>query len=110
MQLANAPALPIFLKTALELDLIEIMMKAGPGAFFSPADLASQPPTKNADVLIMLDCMLHLLASYSIFTYSLRMLPNDNVERLYGLDPVCKFLTKNEGWCFHCSSLPLESG
>ncbi|TQE06744.1 hypothetical protein C1H46_007613 [Malus baccata] len=41
MQLANAPALPILLKTALELDLLEIMTKARPGAFFSPADLAS---------------------------------------------------------------------
>ncbi|KAM1140748.1 hypothetical protein EV1_040407 [Malus domestica] len=90
MQLANAPVLPILLKTALELDLIEIMTKAGPGAFFSPANLASQPPTKNPDVLFMLDRMLHLLASYSIFTYSLRTLPNGNVERLYGLDPICK--------------------
>ncbi|CAN6564655.1 unnamed protein product [Malus baccata var. baccata] len=96
MQLANAPVLPMVLKTTLELDLLEIMAKAGPGAFVSPADLASQLPTKNPDAPVMLDRMLRLLASYSILTYSLRTLPDGNVERLYGLGPVCKFLTKNE--------------
>ncbi|KAB2596900.1 caffeic acid 3-O-methyltransferase-like [Pyrus ussuriensis x Pyrus communis] len=95
MQLANAPVLPMVLKTALELDLLEIMAKAGPGAFVSPADLASQLPTKNPDAPVMLDRMLRLLASYSVLTYSLRTLPDGNVERLYGLGPVCKLLTKN---------------
>ncbi|CAN6564653.1 unnamed protein product [Malus baccata var. baccata] len=72
MQLANAPVLP---------------MVAGPGAFVSSADLASQLPTKNPDAPVMLDRMLRLLASYSILTYSLRTLPDGYVERLYGLGP-----------------------
>ncbi|KAM2281078.1 caffeic acid 3-O-methyltransferase-like [Malus sylvestris] len=96
MQLASASVLPMVLKAALELDLLEIMARAGPGAFVSPADLASQLPTKNPDAPVMLDRMLRLLASYSILTSSLRTLRDGNVEQLYGLGPVCKFLTKNE--------------
>lgn len=96
MQLASASVLPMVLKAAIELDLLEIMAKAGPGAFLSPNDLASQLPTKNPEAPVMLDRMLRLLASYSILTCSLRTLPDGKVERLYGLGPVCKFLTKNE--------------
>ncbi|KAM1017387.1 hypothetical protein ACFX2I_046863 [Malus domestica] len=96
MQLANALTLHMVLKTALELDLLEIMTKAGPGAFFSLANLASQLPTKNPNIPVMLDRMLRLLANYSIFTYSICTLPNGNVKRLYDLDPVYKFLTKNK--------------
>ncbi|KAK1551305.1 hypothetical protein Q3G72_033641 [Acer saccharum] len=45
----------------------------------------------------MLDCILRLLASYSILTCSLRSLPDDKkFERLYALSPVCKFLIKNQ--------------
>uniref|UniRef100_A0A6N2M213 O-methyltransferase domain-containing protein n=1 Tax=Salix viminalis TaxID=40686 RepID=A0A6N2M213_SALVM len=88
--------LPMVLKTAIELDLLEIMAKAGPGAFMSPSDIASHLPTKNPDAPAMLDRILRLLASYSILTCSVRDLPDGKVERIYGLASVCKFLTKNE--------------
>ncbi|KAJ8760812.1 hypothetical protein K2173_021850 [Erythroxylum novogranatense] len=96
MQLASASVLPMILKAALELDLLEIMAKAGPGAFLSPSEIASQLPTNNPEAPVMLDRMLRLLASYSVLTYSLKTLPDGKVERLYGLGPVSKFLTKNE--------------
>nr|NP_001295701.1 caffeic acid 3-O-methyltransferase [Jatropha curcas]ACT87981.1 caffeic acid O-methyltransferase [Jatropha curcas] len=96
MQLASASVLPMVLKSAIELDLLEIIGKAGPGAFLSPYDIASQLPTKDPDAPVVLDRILRLLASYSILTYSLRTLPDGKVEKLYGLAPVCKFLTKNE--------------
>ncbi|XWS61429.1 hypothetical protein CRYUN_Cryun07bG0124900 [Craigia yunnanensis] len=96
MQLISASVLPMVLKSAIELDLLEIMAKAGPGAFLSPKEVASQLPAKNPDALVMLDRILRLLASYSILTCSLRTLPDGKMERLYGLAPVCKFLTKNE--------------
>nr|KJB23958.1 hypothetical protein B456_004G125600 [Gossypium raimondii] len=53
-------------------------------------------PTSNPDAPVMLDRILRLLATYSILTCSLRTLPDGKVERLYGLGPVCKFVTKNE--------------
>ncbi|KAL4383372.1 hypothetical protein GQ457_15G011860 [Hibiscus cannabinus] len=96
MQLASASVLPMVLKSAIELGLLEIMAKAGPGASLSPKEVASKLPTTNPDAPVMLDRILRLLTSYSILTCSLCNLPDGQVVRLYGLGPVCKFLTKNE--------------
>lgn len=96
MQLASASVLPMVLKSALELDLLEIIAKGGPNAHLSSSDIASQLPTTNPDAPVMLDRMLRLLACYNILTCSLRTLPDAKVERLYGLAPVAKYLVKNE--------------
>ncbi|KAF3432730.1 hypothetical protein FNV43_RR23832 [Rhamnella rubrinervis] len=96
LQLTCASVMPMVLKSVLELDLLEIIAKAGPGAFVSPSDIASQLPTNNPDAPVILDRMLRLLASCSIFTCSWRTHPDGKVERLYGLGPVCKFFIKNE--------------
>ncbi|XP_061364041.1 caffeic acid 3-O-methyltransferase [Gastrolobium bilobum] len=96
MQLASASVLPMILKSAIELDLLEIIAKAGPGVHLSPNDIASQLPTNNPDAPIMLDRILRLLACYNILTHSLRTLQDGKVERLYGLAPVAKYLVKNE--------------
>ncbi|XAR71571.1 Caffeate O-methyltransferase [Bertholletia excelsa] len=96
MQLASASVLPMVLKSAIELDLLETMKKAGESAWVSPTELAAQLPTQNPDAPVMLDRILRLLTSYSVLNCTLRELPNGKVERLYGLAPVCKFLTKNE--------------
>ncbi|KAK6155461.1 hypothetical protein DH2020_009709 [Rehmannia glutinosa] len=96
MQLASASVLPMVLKSAIELDLLELIKKAGSGAFVSPTELAAQLHTTNPEAPIMLDRILRLLASYSVLNCSLKTLPDGGVERLYGLAPVCKFLTKND--------------
>ncbi|GMJ06503.1 caffeate O-methyltransferase 1, O-methyltransferase 1, O-methyltransferase 3 [Hibiscus trionum] len=96
MHLASGSILPMVLKSAIELDLLEIMAKAGPGAFLSPEEMASKLPTTNPDAPVMLDRILRLLASHSILTCNFTTLPDGNFVRLYGLGPVCKFLTKNE--------------
>ncbi|XP_030467117.1 caffeic acid 3-O-methyltransferase-like [Syzygium oleosum] len=96
MQLAGAVQMPMVLRAALELDLLEIIAKAGPGACLSPREIASQLPTENPDAPTMLDRILRLLATNSIVTCTLRELPDGRAERLYGITPVCKFLTKNE--------------
>ncbi|CAN0922788.1 Caffeic acid 3-O-methyltransferase [Linum grandiflorum] len=96
MQLASASVLPMVLKSALELDLLEIISKSGSGSYMSPSEIASHLPTKNPEAPVVLDRICRLLASYSVLTCSLRTLPDGTVERLYGPAPVCKFLTKNE--------------
>lgn len=96
MQLASASVLPMILKSALELDLLEIIAKAGPNAQISPSDIAAQIPTKNPDAAVMLDRMMRLLACYNVLTCSVRSLPDGKIERLYGLAPVAKYLVKNE--------------
>ncbi|XP_047313635.1 caffeic acid 3-O-methyltransferase-like [Impatiens glandulifera] len=103
MQLASASVLPMVLKSAIELDLLETIKNAGPGAYLSPSDLASRlmiiSPKSNTTP-VMLDRILRLLATYSVLDCKLReIIPGDEssvVERLYGLAPVSKFLTKNE--------------
>ncbi|KAK1273923.1 Caffeic acid 3-O-methyltransferase [Acorus gramineus] len=96
MILASSSILPMTLKAAVELDLLEIIAAAGPGAEISPSEVASQLPTSNPDAPVMLDRILRLLASYKILTCSLVEGEDGKVTRLYGLAPVAKFLTKNE--------------
>ncbi|GMH18328.1 hypothetical protein Nepgr_020169 [Nepenthes gracilis] len=84
------------LKAIIELDVLEIIKRAGPEAYLSPKEIATKLPTDIPDANMMLDRMLRLLASYSILTCSIQMLSDGSFERLYGLAPVCKFLTKNE--------------
>ncbi|KAL2556389.1 Flavone 3'-O-methyltransferase 1 [Forsythia ovata] len=95
MQLATVTILPMVLKSAIELELFETMAKAGPGAFVSSSELAVQLQTNNPEAQMMLDRILRLLVSYSILKYSLKTLADGNVEKLYSLAPVCKFLMKN---------------
>ncbi|KAL9263145.1 Caffeic acid 3-O-methyltransferase-like protein [Drosera capensis] len=84
------------LKAVIELGVFEIMSSAWPESYMSPVEIATQLSTSNQDAATMLDRMLRLLASYSILSYSLRELPDGRVERLYGLAPDSRFLTKNE--------------
>ncbi|XP_018817142.1 caffeic acid 3-O-methyltransferase-like [Juglans regia] len=95
VRLANGVILPMVLKSALELNLIDIISDAGIGVFLSPSEIAARLPTKNPDTPVLLDRMLRLLASYSILKYSLRTREDGEIERLYGVAPICKFLVKN---------------
>nr|ANN44953.1 HIOMT2 [Manihot esculenta] len=95
MQLAKISILPMVLKTTMELDLLEIMAEKGEGAQSSASELASRLPTKNPDAPSIVDKMLRLLASYSILTCSTVTDEQGHVQNLYGLAPVCKFLTRD---------------
>ncbi|ERM96632.1 hypothetical protein AMTRI_Chr09g37050 [Amborella trichopoda] len=96
MQLASSSILPMTLKAAIELDVLEIIAAAGPGALLSPKDVADKLPTTNPEAATMLDRMLRLLASYSVLTSSVSLTPDGHPERLYGAAPVTKFLVKNQ--------------
>ena len=96
MTIAAGSIPPMVLRAVVELDVLEIIKKAGVGASLSPEEIAAQLPTKNPEAASMLDRMLRLLASYCVLSYSLQTLPDGRVQRLYGLAPVCKFLTKND--------------
>ncbi|KAL7105833.1 hypothetical protein ACP275_07G070200 [Erythranthe tilingii] len=99
-QLAMAAVFPAALKTAVELDLFELIKKSGSGAAVSARELAAQlPAAANPDAHVMLDRILRLLTSYSVLNSSPRNLPHGGgggVELVYSLAPVCKYLTKNE--------------
>ncbi|XP_042504043.1 caffeic acid 3-O-methyltransferase-like [Macadamia integrifolia] len=97
MQLASASVLPMVLRAAIELDLLEIIAKVGAGNFISPSEIASLLPTQNPDAPVMIDRILRLLSSYSILNCSLVTEENGGgVRRLYGLALVSKFLVSNQ--------------
>ncbi|KAI3453292.1 hypothetical protein Pfo_009955 [Paulownia fortunei] len=81
MQLVNASVLPMVMKACIELDVLDIIRRAGPNAQLSPSQIASQLPCLNPDAAAsLLDCMLGLLASF---------------QRLYSLAPVSKYFLGN---------------
>ena len=59
-------------------------------------EIVAQLPAKNPDAGAMLDRMLRVLAGYKVLSCSNRIIPNGQVERLYGLAPVSQFFTKSE--------------
>ncbi|XP_044491297.1 caffeic acid 3-O-methyltransferase-like [Mangifera indica] len=90
-QLVMGSVLPMTLKAAIDLNIFEIIAKAGPGAKLSASEIAAQIPTQNKDSPIMVDRMLRLLASHSALTcYAV------DLERLYGLTPVSKYFVRNQ--------------
>ncbi|KAG6633821.1 hypothetical protein CIPAW_12G075100 [Carya illinoinensis] len=99
MQLTSASVLPRVLKAAIDLGVLEIIGKAGPGALLSASQIASQLPThSNANLVssLLLDCMLRVLASHSILTCSITHQNDGHVLRLYGLAPVSKYFDRNQ--------------
>ncbi|KAK1282944.1 Caffeic acid 3-O-methyltransferase [Acorus calamus] len=97
LRLASCPILPMTLKAVLELEVLEIIAGAGPGAQLSPAEVASKLPTTNPEAPAMLDRIFRLLASHSVLTCSVVDSQDGKPKsRLYGLAPVAKFLIKNE--------------
>jgi len=97
MELVIASAVPMVLKSALDLGILEIIAKAGPGAYLSPSQIAAQIPIiKNPNASALLDRMLRLLASYKILTHSLIQSSDGKAENHYGLHPKGKYFVTNE--------------
>ncbi|XP_042513744.1 caffeic acid 3-O-methyltransferase-like isoform X2 [Macadamia integrifolia] len=95
MEIPGSVVLPMVLKAAIELDLLEIIARAGPDAQLSSSVIASQLQTQNPDAPEMIDRIMRLLASYSFLTCSLLTHHDGCVERLYGLAPVSTFFLAN---------------
>ncbi|XP_009388361.2 caffeic acid 3-O-methyltransferase [Musa acuminata AAA Group] len=96
VQLVVGAVLPMTLKAAIELDLLEIVARAGPGAKLRPDDIVAQLPTENPHAAEMVDRILRLLAAYSIVSCSVETGEDGRPSRRYGAAPVCRYLTKNE--------------
>ncbi|XP_038726207.1 caffeic acid 3-O-methyltransferase-like [Tripterygium wilfordii] len=100
MELVNSSVLPMALYAAIELEVFEILAKAGKGARLSSSEIAKQMPTKNPDAPMMIERILNLLASHSVVAC---YVDDDGhgsgsglFRRLYGLTPVTKYFVKNE--------------
>lgn len=92
MQVATMGFVPMALKAAIDLNVINIIARAGPKARLSAAEIAEKLPSKNPDVAAaMLERILQVLASHSVL-----LCEAGEGERRYGLLPLCKFLVPNE--------------
>nr|WCF44273.1 caffeic acid 0-methyltransferase 1 [Vaccinium corymbosum] len=114
VELALSPVLPFVMKAVVELQVLDAIAEAGPGAQLSPSQIASRLPgpagaatsvERNPDAPEMLDRMLRLLASYSILTCSVVDLHSDDHDspapplvdrRLYGLTPLAKYFVPDQ--------------
>ncbi|EOA14552.1 hypothetical protein CARUB_v10027790mg [Capsella rubella] len=100
-RLSNGVALPMVLKAALELGIIDTMVNVGDSLWLSPSEIALRLPTKpsNPEAPVLLDRMLRFLASYSVFkchsVVSEETGHTGIVKRVYAAEPVCKFLLNN---------------
>ncbi|KAL7145191.1 hypothetical protein ABFS83_07G063800 [Erythranthe nasuta] len=103
--------LEMVLYAAVELDIFQILSRAGNGARLSTSDIVSRLPTPAADgAAVVLDSMLKLLATHSLLIC-------ENIggpERRYGIAPAGKFFAKDDGggaarrFVNTCCSVPKE--
>jgi len=104
LQLASSSILPMTLKSAIELGLLDVLEAArktaggGPAATLAPEEVVARLPVapKNPDAQAMVDRMLRLLASYDVVRCQVEEGEDGKLSRRYGAAPVCKWLTPNE--------------
>lgn len=96
VQLASAVVLPMTLKSALELGIIDALVSAG--GFLSAAEIASRVGAKNPGAPVLVDRMMRLLASHGVIEWRSRRGDGDGDggEREYGPGPMCRFFAKDE--------------
>nr|XP_043636444.1 caffeic acid 3-O-methyltransferase-like [Erigeron canadensis] len=105
-QINGGIALPMVIKTAIELDLFEIMAKT-PGGQFSCHDLASSLPRQNQKTPMLIERILRFLASESILTSTYVKDEHGECKMLYGMTAVSNNYVRNPDGTSHASSLLL---
>ncbi|GAB4826084.1 hypothetical protein Ancab_008955 [Ancistrocladus abbreviatus] len=93
MAIATSNAAFKVLKAVIERGVLEIMKNASLSTYMSTIEIANHLPTTNPNAASMLERMLCHLARYSLLSYSRGTLCDGQVERLYGLTWVTKYLT-----------------
>lgn len=102
-QLTTGAVLPMVLKTAIELGLLQMLVDAGPAAALGPDEIAARLTTQNPSAPDMVDRMLRLLAAHDI----VRCAAAEGGRRKYSPAPICKYLTDNDAAAGSMASLVL---
>ncbi|KAK8944284.1 Caffeic acid 3-O-methyltransferase [Platanthera zijinensis] len=98
--LLSLNGLAMSIKTAVDLDIFNILAGAGPGAHLSARDIAAKIPkcVDPAGAAPRLDRVLRFLASYAILRCT--FVPDtgtaEAAERRYGLEPIYRLLHNNQ--------------
>ncbi|KAF8029107.1 hypothetical protein BT93_E1701 [Corymbia citriodora subsp. variegata] len=100
MEMNALIGIPMVLKAAVELGILEMLAEDGPSGSAPPlssAEIALRLSTKNPEAPVALDRMMRLLTSYSILSCTLAEGPGGDIRRLYGLGPRSKYFVKAHG-------------
>ncbi|KAF3779171.1 hypothetical protein EJ110_NYTH39108, partial [Nymphaea thermarum] len=99
-QLASAAVLPMALRAAIELGILEFMAEASKGegsTLLTSEEIAARLCAKNPDAPALIERLLRLLTSYSILTCSATTNNHDGrTQRRYGLGNKSRFLFGDE--------------
>ncbi|CAM0948452.1 unnamed protein product [Alopecurus aequalis] len=97
LQLANSAVLPMALRTAIELGLLETLVGAG-GKSLTPEEVVAKLPSKanNPEAPSMVDRVLRLLASYKVVSCTVEEAKDGSLSRRYAATPVLRWLAPNE--------------
>ncbi|GAV79031.1 Methyltransf_2 domain-containing protein/Dimerisation domain-containing protein [Cephalotus follicularis] len=96
MYLRTSATLVNVLNAALELGLLDIIARAGPGAQLSPSEVVSHLPTNNPQATSLVDRMFRLLTCHSLLSCTLKTLEDGSVTRVYGLTLAGRVFTNRE--------------
>lgn len=91
MQLGSTVVLPAVFQAVVNLDVFEIIYKAGPGAELSASEIGSQIPHNNPEAAIMLDRVLGLLITFNSLRCSFT-----GEQRLYSPASVAKYFVRHQ--------------
>ncbi|CAL9167680.1 unnamed protein product [Musa hybrid cultivar] len=83
LQLGSSYVLPFTLEAAFKLRLLDIFVKAGPGAMLSQVDIAAQLSTENPQAATMVDRTLRLLATNSVISCTIQTIADGCLSRNY---------------------------
>ncbi|KAL4558579.1 hypothetical protein LXL04_036780 [Taraxacum kok-saghyz] len=106
MEINGGIVLPMVIKTAIELDLFEIMAKT-PNGQFSSFDLASSLPKQNPQTPVLIERILRYLASQSILSSTLVRDESGNSKNVYGMTPLSNNYVRNKDGTSHASTVLL---
>ncbi|KAJ0578139.1 putative caffeate O-methyltransferase [Helianthus annuus] len=103
-QITMGMLLPMVIKTAIELNIFEIMAKT-PGGNFSSLDLASSLPRQTQETPLLIERILRFLASHSVVTSTVVEDEHGDSKNLYGMTALSYNYVRRQEGTSHASSL-----
>ncbi|KAK9093729.1 hypothetical protein Scep_025198 [Stephania cephalantha] len=98
MTMATSITIPWTIKAAVDLEVFDIISKAGPDAYLSASEIVSHHKTENPNAAHMLERILCFLVSHSLLTCKVVTLESGHVQRRYGLTRASKhFPIRDDG-------------
>lgn len=98
LQLVSHHGVAMAVKAAVELDVFNILSRAGPGTLLSAGEIVAEIPNcvDRAGAAARLDRVLRFLASHAILRGTFDSGVGEAGERRYGLEPVYRLLQENQ--------------